>query len=72
MNNAFMCVIMLSVVAAVTFAPGGYSLKSERSVQQETYFEQLLKLLEEKAKNQVENNSIAYSNNNILADYMNM
>ena len=63
MNNAFICVIMLSVVAAVTFAPGGYSLKSERSVQQqETYFEQLRKLLEEKAKIQVESNSIAYSN----------
>ena len=56
MKNAFMSVILLSVVAAITCAPGSYSHNDERSVQQQkTYFEQLLELLEEKAKNQVRN-----------------
>ena len=56
MKNVIMSVVLLSVVAAITCAPGSYSHNDERSVQQQkTYFELLLELLEEKAKLQVEN-----------------
>ena len=78
MKNAFMSVILLSVVAAITCAPGSYNHNDERSVQQQkTYFEQLLELLEKKAKLQVGNTSILwllyYSNiQHILANCTNL